>query len=200
MYDAVKAHLQEMLDIAAIWKLHSPWASTVVIVQKKDGSLSFFIDLRKLNNQTDRDAYSLPHINETLGSLQGSQWFSSLNLKSGYWQVKMDEESKPQTVFMVGLLGFHGCHRMSFGLTNAPATFQWLLETCLRDLNLNWCVIYLDDIIIFSKDPASHLVRLEAMFQKPEQAGPKLKPLKCRLFHKQIAYLRHIVYPRGSDQ
>ena len=77
--------MQEMLDIGAIQKSHSPWASTVVLVQKKDGSLRFCTDLRKLNNQTIKDAYSLPHVDETLDSLQGSQWFSSLNLKLGYW-------------------------------------------------------------------------------------------------------------------
>ena len=85
MYDNVKVHLQEMLDISAIRKLHSPWASMVVLVQKKDGSLRFCIDLKKLNNWAVKDAYSLPPIDETLDSLQRLQWLSSLNLKSGYW-------------------------------------------------------------------------------------------------------------------
>ena len=84
MYNDVKAHLQEMLDIGTIRKSHSPLANIVVLVQKKDGSLRFCIDLRKLNNQTVKDAYSLPHIHKSLNSLQGSQWLSSLNLKSGY--------------------------------------------------------------------------------------------------------------------
>ena len=149
MYDDVKAHLQEMLDIGAIWKSHSPWASMVVLVQKKDGSLRFCIDLRKLNNWIIKDAYSLPHIDKTLNSLKGSQWFSSLDLKSGYWQVKMDEESKPLTTFTVVLLGFYKCDQMPFGLTNALVTFKQLMDTCLGDLNLNWCIIYLDDIVIF---------------------------------------------------
>ena len=121
MYDDVRAHIQEMLDIGSLQKSHSPWANAVILVQKKDGSLRFCIDLRKLNNQTIKDAYSLPHIDETLDSLQGSQWFSSLDLKSGYWQVKIDEESKPLTAFRVGLLGFYECERMPFILTNAPA-------------------------------------------------------------------------------
>ena len=82
-----------MLDISAIHKSHSPWAITVVLVWKKDSGLRFCNYLRKLNNQTVKDAYSLPHIDETLDILQGSQWFSSLDLKSGYWQVEMDEES-----------------------------------------------------------------------------------------------------------
>ena len=111
---------------------HSPWASRVVLVQKKDGGLRFCTDLRKLNNWTVKDTYALPHIDETLDSLQVSQWFSSLDLKSGYWKVEMDEESKPLTAFTVGPLGFYECKRMPFGLTNAPATFQRLMETCLQ--------------------------------------------------------------------
>ena len=89
MYNDMRAHIQEMLDIGTIHKSHSPWASAIVLVQKKDSSLRFCIDLRKLNNWTVKDAYSLSCIDETLDSLQGSQWFSSLNLKLGYWQVKM---------------------------------------------------------------------------------------------------------------
>ena len=157
----------------------------------------FCIDLRKLNEQTIKDAYSLPQINETIDSLQGSQWFSSLDLKSGYWQVEMDEESKPLTAFTVGLLGFYECKRMPFGLTNTLATFQRLMETCLGDLNLHWCIIYLDNIVIFSKDLVSHLKRLEALFQKLEQAGLKLKPSKCELFQRQLAYLGHVISAKG---
>ena len=92
MYDNMRAHLQEMMDIGAIRVSHSPWATTVVLVWKKDSNLTFYIDLRKLNNRTIKDAYSLPHIDETLDSLQGSYWFSSLDQKLGYWQVKMDED------------------------------------------------------------------------------------------------------------
>ena len=179
MYDDVRAHIQELLDIGAIHKSHSPWASTVVLVWKKDGSLRSCIDLRKLNNQTVKDTCSLPNIDETLDSLQCSQWFSSLDLKSGYWQVKMDEENKPLTAFTVGVLGFYECKRMPFRLTNASATFQRLMETGLGDLNLHLCIIYLDDIVIFSRDLASHLERLQAVFQKLEKAGLKLKPSKC---------------------
>ena len=105
MNEDVRTHIQEMLHIGAIWKLHSQWPRMVVLVQKKDSSLRFCIDLRKLNNWTINDAYSLPHIDEKLESLQGSQWFSSLNLKSGYWQVMMDEDSKPLTAFTVGAIG-----------------------------------------------------------------------------------------------
>ena len=141
MYDDVRAHIQEMLDVDAIWRLHSPWASAVALVQKKDGNL-FSVDLRKLNNQTIKDAYLLPCIDETLDSLQGLQWFSSLDVKLVYWQVKMDKESKLLTAFTVGPLGFYECKRMLFRLTNTPTAFQRLMEACLGDLSLHWCIIY----------------------------------------------------------
>ena len=119
--------------------------------RKRMGAWGSVLTSGKLNNWTINDAYSLPCIDETFNSLQGLQWFSLLNLKSGYWQVKVDEESKPLTTFTVGPLGFHKYSRMPFGLTNPPATFKWLMETCLGDLNLNWCIIYLEDIVIFQK-------------------------------------------------
>ena len=197
MCDDMRAHFQEMLDIGTICKSHSPWASAVVLVWKKDGGLRFYIDLRKLNNQTVKDAYLLLQTDKTLDSLKGFQWFSSLDLKCGYWQVEMDEESKPLTAFTVGLLGFYECERMPLGLTNTPATFQRPMETCLGDLNLHWWIIYLNDIVIFSKDLTSHLERLEAVFQKLEKAGLKLKPSKCDLFQQQLAYLRHIISAQG---
>ena len=109
----------------------------------------------------------------------------------------MDEESKPLTAFTVGPLGFYGCKRIPFGLTNAPATFQRLMETCLGNLNLHWCIIYLYDIVIFSKDLASHLERHEVVFQKLEKAGLKLKPSKCELFQRQLAYLGHVISAKG---
>ena len=103
-----------------------------------------------------KDAYSLPRIDETLDCLGGAMIFTSLDLKSGYWQVEMDEESKALTAFMVSPLGFYECERMPFGLTIAPATFQHLMESCLGELHLNWCIIYLDDIV-FSRIPEEHL-------------------------------------------
>ena len=160
-----------MLDIGAIRRSSSPWASPVVLVRKKDGSLRFCIDLRKLNARTVKDAYSLPHIEDTLDSLNGACIFTSLDLKSGYWQVELDEESIPLTAFTVGPLGFYECVRMPFGLTNAPATFQRLMESCLGELHLDWCIIYLDDIIIFSRTPDDHITRLEGVLEKLAKAG-----------------------------
>ena len=146
-----------MLEIGAIRKSNSPWASPVVLVCKKDGSLQFCIDLCRLNARTVKDTYSLPRIEDALDSLDGTCIFTSLDLKSGYWQVELDAESIPLIAFTMGPLGFYECIRMPFGLTNAPAMFQRLMETCLGELHLNWCIIYLDDIIIFSKTPQEHL-------------------------------------------
>ena len=177
-YKEVKKYLKEMLEIGAIRKSNSPWANAVVLVRKKDGSLRFCIDLCWLNSCTIKDAYSLPRIELTLVCLGGSIIFTSLDLKSGYWQVEMDEMSKQLTAFTVGPLGFYECERMPFGLTNAPATFHRLMESCLGDLHLNWCIIYLDDITVFSKTPKEHIERLRGVFTKLVAAGLKLKPKK----------------------
>ena len=126
-FDEVRNHLQEMLKVGTIRKSVSPWVSPVVLVQKKDGSLRFCIDLRKLNSCTLKDAYSLPCIEESLDCLNGAVIFTSLDLKVGYWQAEMDEDSIPLTAFTVGPLDFYECVRMPFGLTNAPTTFQRLM-------------------------------------------------------------------------
>ena len=140
-----------MLKVGAIQKSVSPWASPIVLVRKKDGLLRFCINLRKLNSWTVKDAYSLPRVEESLDCLNGAIIFTSLDLKAGYWQVEMEENSIPYTAFTVGPLDFYECVCMPFGLTNAPATFQHLMESCLGDYHLKYCIIYLDDIIISPK-------------------------------------------------
>ena len=197
MYDEVKAHIQEMLDLGAIRPSNSPWASAIVLVRKKDGRLRFCIDLRRLNNRTVKDAYSLPRIESILDSLGGAQIFTTLDLKAGYWQVEMAEECKAYTAFTCGPLGFYECDTMPFGAINAPATFQRLMHDCLGDLNMNWCIVYLDDIIIFSDTKEEHFKRLEAVFQKLMAAGLKLKPTKCFFFRDEIEYLGHVVSGKG---
>ena len=95
----------------------------------------------------------MPRIDETLDCLAGATYFTVLDLKSGYWQVELEEESKPLTAFTVGPLRFYKCECMPFGATNPPATFQRLMETCLGELHLSWCIIYLNDIVVFAKAP-----------------------------------------------
>ena len=199
LFDEVRNHLKEMIEVGAIRKSSSPWASAVVLVRKKDGSLRFRIDLRKLNARTIKDAYSLPRIDETLDCLGGATIFTSLDLKSGYWQIEMEEESKPLTAFTVGPLGFYECECMPFSLTNVLATFQCLMENCLGELHLSWCIIYLDDIIIFSDNPKEHLHRLSGVLAKLDKAGLKLKPNKCEFFKTKITYLGHIVSSKGIE-
>ena len=111
----------------------------------------------------------------------------------------MDEKSKVLTAFTVGPLGFYECERMPFGLMNAPATFQCLKENRLGELHLNWCIIYLDDIIVFSKTPEEHLKRLQGVFDKLAKAGLKLKPSKCEFFKSRINYLGHIISAAGIE-
>ena len=146
----VREHLNEMMEIGAIHPSKSPFSSNVVIVRKKDGSIRFCIDYRKLNQRTIKDAQAIPRVDDTLHLLAGSKYFSTLDLKSGYWQLELKEKDKAKTAFQVGTLGFYECNRMPFGLCNAPATFQRLMERCMDELNLRDCLIYLDDIIIFS--------------------------------------------------
>ena len=124
MVEEVRNHLKEMLESGAIRPSQSTWCNTMVLVRKKDGSLHFCINFRHLNAHTKKDSYPLPRIQEALESLVGTGHFSCLDLKSGFWQIKMDEASKQYTAFTMGNLGFFKCDRMSFGLCNAPATFQ----------------------------------------------------------------------------
>ena len=198
-YEEVWKHLQEMLAIGAIQKSTSPWTTPVVLVHKKDGSLQFCIDLRKLNNQTIKDALSLPRIEDSLDCLNGATIFTSLGLQSGYWQVEMTKDSKPLTAFTVGPLGFYECVRMPFGLTNALATFQRFMETCLGEMHLKWCIIYLHDIIVFSRTPEEHIERLRGVFLKLAAAGLRLKPSKCEFFKSKVNYLGHIVSKEGIE-
>ena len=123
MVEEVRNHLKEMLESGAIRPSQSAWCNAVVLVQKKDGSLWFCINFCHLNAHMKKDSYPLPRIQEVLESLVGAGHFSCLDLKSRFWQIKMDEASKQYIAFTVGNLGFFECHRMHFGLCNAPATF-----------------------------------------------------------------------------
>ncbi len=199
MFDEVREHLHEMLACGAIRKSHSPYSSNIVLVRKSDSSLRLCLDFRRLNSRTVKDSYSIPRIDETLDCLSGASLFSKLDLRSGYWQVEMQEEDKQKTAFSVGPLGFYECNRMPFGLTNAPATFQRLMENCMGDLHLRECLIYLDDIIIFSNTFEQHLERLEAVFKRLSDNGLKLKPSKCELFRDKVKYLGHIVSVNGIE-
>ena len=197
LYEEVREHIRDMLDANVIRPSTSPYASPIVLVRKKDGKLRFCVDYRKLNSKTVKDAHALPTIDETLDCLVGAKYFSSLDLKSGYWQVEVEENDKPKTAFTAGPLGFFEWNSMAFGLVNAPATFQRVMQAAMGDLHLNQCLLYLDDIIIFSKSFNEHIERLKAVFQRLREAKLKLKPSKCSFLQKQVKYLGHIVSAEG---
>ena len=151
----------------------------------------FCIDFCHLNAHTKKDSYPLPRIQEALESLVSAGHFSCLDLKSGFWQIKMDEPSKQYTTFTVGNLGFFECDHMPFGLCNAPATFQRLMQNCLRELNLTHSPIYLDVTTVFSQTAEEHLHCLHTVFDQFREHNLKLKPPKCDFSRDEITYLAH---------
>ncbi len=189
MFEEVRQHLKEMIEADAIRPSQSPYASNVVLVRKKDGSLRFCIDFRKLNAKTVKDAYMLPRLDDTIDRLIGSRYFSKLDLRSGYWQVEVKEEDRPKTAFVVGNLGFYECNRMAFGLTNAPATFQRLMERTMGELNLCECLIFLDDIPIYSQTFDEHVRRLEAVSVGYTRRS-KIKTIEVRVIQVQCNVFR----------
>ena len=195
--DEVHAHLKMMLDAGVIRPSNSPWCNAVVLVRKKDGSLCSCIDFRRLNSLTVKDYHPLPRICETLESLAGTAHYTTIDMNSGFWQVTMDDESKQYTAFTLGSMGLYECESMPFGLCNAPPTFQRLMLNCLGELNLTYCLIYLDDVIIFSQTEQEHLERMRVVFDRFREHGLKLKPSKCEVFKTEINYLAHHVSKRG---
>ena len=140
-----------------------------------------------------KDMYPLPCIQEVLESMARSVHFSSMDFKSGFWQIKMAPELQQYTSFMVGNLRFYEFTHMPFGLCNAPATFQHLMQNTLGKLNLTYCVIYLDDVIIFGCTKEEHLEHLRIMFERFWEFNLKLKSSKCSFFQLEIIYLAHHV-------
>ena len=195
--DKVREHLKLMLDAGVIWPSNSLWCNAVVLVRKKDGLLHFCIDFRKLNSLTVKDSHLLPRICETLESLTGAAHYSMFDMNSGFWQVPMDEESKQYTAFTLGSMGLYECESMPFGLCNASPTFQRLMQNCLGELNLTYCLIYLDDVIVFSNMPEEHLRRMHVVFDRLCEHGLKLQPSKCEVFKSKINYLAHHVSQKG---
>ena len=197
----VERHIQDMLSKDVISPSNSPWASCIVLTSKKDGTTRCCIDYRKLNSVTRKDAYPLPRIDESLDALSASTLFSTLDLTSGYWQVEVAPEDRPKTAFTAGT-GLYEFNVMPFGLCNAPATFERLMERVLSGLQWDICLVYLDDIIIFSKTFDDHLQRVGTVFSRLKGAGLKLKPKKCTLFQEKVLYLGHVVSKDGiaTDQ
>ena len=194
--EEVRKLLEEMLKKDVIQESSSPWASPIVLVTKSDGSTRFCVDYRRLNSLTRKDAYPLPRIDDTLEALSGSKWFTTLDLISGYWQVNLDPRDQEKSAFCTteGLFEFKV---MPFGLCNAPATFQRLMDLVLAGLQWSSCLVYIDDVIIVGRSFSEHLQNLQAVFERLQLANLKLQPSKCVFFQKEVKFLGHIVSEKG---
>ena len=187
-----------MLTGGQIEASDSPWSSPVVLVTKKDDGTRFCVDYRCLNDVTVKDAYPLPRIHDTLDMLAGKQWFSTLDLASGYWQVSLSKEARIKTAFAThsGLFQFRV---MPFGLCNAPATFERLMDRVLQGLRWSRCLVYLDDIISIGSTFDDALFSLTLIFERLRSYGLQLKYTKCHLFQSSVPFQGHIVGRRGLE-
>ena len=175
----VKDLLADMEKKDVIRPSNSPWASPIVLVRKRDGSHRFCVDYRKLNAVTRKeDAYPIPRIDDTLDTLSGACWFSTLDMVSGYWQVEVGEKDREKTAFCTPY-GLYEFNVLPFGLCNGPATFQRLMDLVLSGLQMSQCLVYIDDVIVVGRTFDEHLCNLREVFGRVRGAGLKLKPSKC---------------------
>ena len=194
--DIIKSEREELSRTDVVQEFNGPWCSNVVIVTKKDGTPRFCIDYRKLNELTKKDAYPLPSIEVCLDALAGSRYFSTFDLRSGYHQIPMEESSIEKTAF-VTREGTFAFNVMPFGLCNAGATFQRLMDLLMAGITYKICLVYLDDIIIFSRDLKEHMDRCKIVFHRLRDAGLKLKVSKCNMVRDHVQFLGHIVSREG---
>ena len=194
--EETRKQIAEMLDQGVITPSHSPWASPIVLVRKKDGTFRFCIDYRKLNSVTIRDAHPLPRVDDLLEALNGSSIFSTLDLRQGYWQIRMHPDDKEKTAFVTpdGLYEFD---RLPFGLSGAPATFDRALEIILSGLQYDICLCYFDDIIIPSTTIKEHCQKLRLVLDRFRTHNLRVKASKCHFGAKNVRYLGHVVSAEG---
>ncbi|HVH95668.1 MAG TPA: reverse transcriptase family protein, partial [Bacillus sp. (in: firmicutes)] len=194
--EIIKKEIDNGLEKGLIRPSNSLWASPVVLVKKKNGKTRFCVDYRKLNDVTKKDKYPLPLIHEIIDNLQGASWFTSIDLASGYWQVEVAEESKEKTAFITKY-GLYEYNVMPFGLCNAPATFQRLMNNVLGDILWKYALDYIDDITIYSKTWEDHVEHIKEVLSRLRSAGLKINPDKCHFAAKEVQFLGHIVGIEG---
>ena len=189
-------NLKLMLETGVITESSSDWASAPVLVRKKDGSVRYCVDYRSLNKKTVKDLFPLPSISQCLDQLSGNMYFSTLDMASGYWQIEVDPKDRHKTAFITKF-GLFEHQRMAFGLCNAPATFQRVIQFVLRGLTWTKLLSYLDDVIILGNDFEDHLSNLEMTLTRFRKYNLKLKPKKCSLFQTETLFLGRIVSAGG---
>ncbi|KAH9086314.1 hypothetical protein LEN26_020244 [Aphanomyces euteiches] len=194
--ELMEAEIQQYLDLGLIRPSTSPWASPVLMIRKPDGSIRFCIDYRKLNDVTIKDRYPMPRVDDLLDVLGKSKYFSTMDVASGYWNVRMEEKSIEKTAFICKF-GLYEWLVMPFGLCNAVPQFERLMEDVLRDQLWKSCLVYLDDVIVFSQDFATHISRLREVLSCLQAAGFKFKMSKCKWGKTSVAFLGHLVTPAG---
>jgi hypothetical protein len=190
--------INEMLAAGVIGRSESEYCSPVVLVKKKDGTVRFCTDYRRLNALTKDEAAPLPRIQEVLRDFGTAQVFSSIDLKSGYWQIPMDPASKHLTAFATPDGATYQYRAMPFGLKNAPATFQKLMTGVLGGLLGKCAHVYLDDIIVFSPTYEEHIGHLRRIFERLQEFGLRCAPGKCRFGVSELPYPGHIVGQDGN--
>ncbi|GBC38977.2 retroviral-like aspartic protease 1 [Rhizophagus irregularis DAOM 181602=DAOM 197198] len=193
--EIIKREIDKMLKEEIIQESCSPWSSPVVIVNKKTGDKRFCIDFRKINQMTITDAYPLPRIDDLLEKFRVAKWFTTIDLASGYWQIEMKEEDKEKTAFICNQ-GLYEFNVMPFGLKNAPAIFQRTMNKIFKEYLDKFMNVYIDDIIIYSKNWNEHLQHIKIVLEELRKANMMLKLKKCEWAKKNVEYLGHIV---GTD-
>ncbi|CAF4395313.1 unnamed protein product, partial [Didymodactylos carnosus] len=183
---------QELLDSGLITKAKSEYASPALLMPKSDGSRRLVIDYKKLNNITIKDQYPLPNMEQTIQRLgEGYQFFTNIDLKSGFWQIPIRRDDRRKTAFITPF-GLYMFNVLPQGLKNSPPTFQRVMNTVLEPCR-DYCQVYLDDIVIPSKSMEDHLLHVQQVLEKLNISNLKLNPPKCSLAQSQINYLRHTI-------
>jgi len=196
--EELRQHLNQLLAKDVIRHSNSEYSSPIVLVRKKSGDLRMCIDYRQLNAKTIKDAYPLPRIDESIDALVGARFFSTMDLQSAFYQVEVEEADKAKTAFTTPL-GLYEFNRMPFGLCNGPATYQRLMQRVLHEETFQMLLVYLDDIVVFSRTEVEMLARLEVVFRKLQQVGLKIEVRKCHFFKTKVKFLGHEVSEEGVN-